>query len=752
MRNFTKAIIFPALASTSLAAIPAHAENVSGAAETTAADSSSDQISDIVVTARRRAEPLQKTPLAITAVDAVRLQEARATDITGLTNLAPSVQVQRNSANASSVFPFIRGFGSKSSNPASEPAVALSVDGIFLSTVIGSYINLADVEAVEVQRGPQGTLVGKNAPAGVLSLRTRRPKFDFNGQVRFDYGSYGDFQAFGYVDVPIVADKLAWTMSYFHHGSDGYTRNIGTGELQSGLKTQTIRTALLATPNDNITWEISGQDDQDRGETVGSRNISDKNRIIIPTAKYVVTTPKVSTTCTNAFALAYCTSFLPNTAYNTTDAQSLPDSDSWGYNIVSDLNINTGPVNLTSVTGYRKFHEDVTSDIDGTRLSILTIRNHGTYKQFSQEFRLASSDGGGMDMGGKLNWLVGAFYLWFDYSRPVDQVALGGASKNFQHGRNISKAIFANFDYELVDGLHVAGGLRQTWDQKEHDSLAPNGYASLQNAKWKDFSYDGSINYSVTPDAMVYFRYATGYRGGAFAGNPTSALNEALVNPETVKSYEIGAKADFFDHRLRVNIAAYSTKYYDLQRTITQSIAVTPFFITIPSNIAAASTKGLEVEVIAKPVKNFELRGNVAYIDPKYTKFTANLTGNIGDGATDNTSLPFPYISDWTASFGGSYKVDLGGNGSLKLSADYSYRSKYNVTDIGLALGQQKAFSLVNASLKWTAPGDRYSVTAYGRNLTKARYIDGGDQTGFITTFVSDGAPRTFGVSVDAKF
>lgn len=745
------------LATTIFIASPALAQQVQPD-ESGATVVSEGGLEDIVVTARRRAEPLQQTPLAVSAVNADRLAEARVSQLAQVTTLAPSLYLSRDAVVSSRILAFIRGFGSKSSDPAVDPAVPITIDGIYQGMQIGTFINLFDVETVEVLRGPQGTLLGKNSPAGGLSIRTRRPSGRFAGMAQVDYGSYGDLQVRAYLDVPVAQDKLAATISYFRQRSDGYIRNTVFNDRRGGIYSQSLRLGLLATPNDDVTWYVSGQYDLDKGEDPSVRNISTTTRLVIPTANYSAAPAPISLTCVAPVSAGLCASgALPNQRRYTTMGSILPRRDNKNLSLVSDLAVDAGPISIASVTGYRRFLERSNQDIDGTQIGILDVFQRGNYKQLSQEGRISSNDGGGLDLDGKLNWLVGAYYFYFDYDRTINQIALGTAGKNNQQQTTNSYALFAHAEYKLTEQLIASAGMRKTWDHKRHNSRSVNFFRGLdtrvvESASWSNFSIDATLEYHLTSDKMIFARYAEGYRGGGFTGVPATAALAAKVDPETVTSYEGGIKMDFFNRRARLNIATYIAKYKDLQRSISVSTPFPPFYVQLPKNIAAATTKGFEVEAQLRPVQPLTIRGSIGYVDAKYTSYVANLTTVQANGETDNSALKFPFISKWTASLGITYDVSLNDLGKLVLAGDYAYRSRYNMTDQSYDFAEQKGYGLLSASITWTDASDRFSLSVYGKNLTDKYHLEEADAVGGLTTWVAEGSPRTYGISAGFKF
>jgi len=763
--NLRRAFKITLLGITALAASPVFAQpSESG---TSVFSKAANGLEEVVVTARRRSESVQSVPLAVSAIPAVRLEKTHAVSIADLVNLSPSVNFIRNATNPSSLFPFIRGFGSKSSDPSAEPPVAFTLDGIYQAYVIGLFVNLFDVEGVEVEKGPQGTLLGKNAPAGGVSVTTRRPKDEFGGMAQVDYGSYNDLELRGYVDVPIVPGKLDSTISYFRQTSDGYVYDTRLGKNIGGLDTQSARVGLLFRPTEQVTWYVTSQYDLDRGEQYPNRNISDLSFLTIPTVTYPAASPaKISSTCSSPFSAALCRNgTLPVTQHYTTLSDSLPNRDSSAFSITSDLKVDAGPVSITSVSGYRKFHENNYVDISGAGARIFNSHFLGNYTQASEEVRMASRDGGGLDMNGKLNWLAGAYYFHNSHSRLNDSVIFGADSPNYQAMQNDSYAVFAHAEYKLTKELSLSAGGRESWDSKTKQSIGtgttipntffgqpPSGYQANQAASFSNFSAEATLSYKVSGDMLTYFRFAQGYRGGGFNGVPGTAALVTIFSPEIVNSYELGAKMDFLDHRARLNVSAFHNDFSNLQRTITQPILVAPFFVQLPQNIASAVTQGIDIESQLRPFPELTLRGNVGYLDAHYTSFLANVTGVGIIGVTDNKSLKFTYASKLTALIGATYDKSLGSMGSVTFNTDYAYRSALNVTDLNFSQFRQKAYGLLSADISWDDPSGKYRVSVYGKNLLNTYYFDGGDAIGGVSSYVTDGAPQTIGASVRIRF
>ncbi|WP_340313432.1 TonB-dependent receptor [Rhizorhabdus argentea] len=713
---------------------------------------------DIIVTARRREESLQQTPLAVSAVDATMLARAHATDLTNIKALAPNLLLERSAVNPSSLFAYLRGFGTKTSDPAVEPALSVNIDGIYLGSNFAGVINLFDVEAVEVMRGPQGTLFGKNSPAGAINVRTRRPKNEFGGVIEASYGRFDDFQIRGYIDLPVVNDKLAATVSYALHRSDGYIRNVTQDRWVGGTDTQSLRLAFRATPSDMIDWYVSAQYDRDRSDSSIARSITttDPEQLRIPTAIYNTPggVPRLGSLCTRPATASACVS-PPAAPYTTRNNQTPVENSGRAYSITSDLKVEAQVVDVAFLTGYRRNRQFTPLDVDGTGFTHTHALTWQKDSQFSQEIRVSSAKNGGLDFDGKLNWLLGAFYYQYEYDRKQN---FNLAATRQSDGLTKSGAIFAHAEFSLTDALILSAGARQTWDSKRHNFVIigtfPGGPSYGERRSWSNLSVDATVEYHFARDQMIYARFAQGYRGGGFLGDPTSPLRLNPYDPETVDSYEIGLKSDFFDNRARLNLTGFISKYDGLQRQLVVADPANPAvgFTQQTRNIAKATIQGIEFEAQARPISALSLRASLGYLDAKYDSFFANVTGSGADPATDNTALRFPYTSKWTATVGANFEQELGEAGTLELSADYTWRSRYNLNNLNEPFGEQKGYGLLSSTLRWRDALPGLSIAVYGQNLTNKRYLAFADTSGGIGAIVAEAMPRTWGISAGYKF
>jgi iron complex outermembrane receptor protein len=711
----------------------------------TAGESGTDQsaLQEIIITAaRKRNEDVQSVPIAITALSAADLEQRGVTGFTDLSGLAPSLELHRSVASVSQASIFLRGFGSDSNDPSIDPPIAVVVDGIYQPTFSGNLVDLFDVQSVEIERGPQGTLLGKNAPTGALMITSRRPTGDYGSEVQVGYERFGMVRAKARSDFPIISGILAGNFSISYAEGGDYVRDLYTGRTEfGGVNAKTVRGSLLFTPSSNFKWYVSARAELRRDPQSGVRDIS-----------YYGANGPLQRGAIECAVFGFCTPTQPNT--NSADLTGATRSDT--VYVTSQMDYSLTPVTLTSLTGYIHDHHVNVSDSDAVELPLLgSPDNPAHYSQVSEEVRLASNKNGGLDLNGRLDWLFGGYFSNFRYEDTEGFNILGTILGNNQQGTSRSEALFGHAIYKITDAWSVSVGGRETWDRKTHDYISTGETIRYFDAPatWNNFSVDTGTQYQISPHQLAYFRFGQGYRGGGFQGLPSPGGTGGTYNPETVNTLEIGMKADFLEQRLRVNAAAYDSTYHDLQQSVLKSLPIAPFFQQIIGNAASAKTRGAELEVTAVPMERLTLNASLGYIDAKYEDFVASI---IPGPPTDNSQFPFPYTSKWTGSLGESLRMSLPNNlGSATLNASWDYRSAYSAANLPYPAAQVGGLGLVDASLKLTDNSGRYSLSFYGQNITNHQWptsiltVPGQVAPFFITL---DSKPAVYGVTFDAKF
>ncbi|MET0984833.1 MAG: TonB-dependent receptor, partial [Steroidobacteraceae bacterium] len=335
--------------------------------------------------------------------------------------------------------------------------------------------------------------------------------------------------------------------------------------------------------------------------------------------------------------------------------------------------------------------------------------------------------------------------------------AFGAQSQQNERVERDSQAVFGHLDYEILDAWTISLGARHSWDETKHRfSLRQPGIEvppldNSQKAKFQNNSYEAGTQYQLTPDHMVYFRYAEGYRGGGFVGLPGSLDAAVGFGPETSKSYEVGFKTQWLENRLLVNITLFDVKFKDMQRDITQS-GPNNTFVQVTANAADATTKGIEFESFFRPVPEFTVHATFGYLKAEYTSYeSVNATNG---QVIDLSDTPMPYAPEYTASGSAEYTVPFNpvfGFDSAEFFVSYDWRSKFTESNTNHPSGFQDEYGVASAAVSFDA-GDRYKVTLYGDNLFDKRFITLGDDVGGLIAHAYDNIGRTYGAKFGMKF
>jgi iron complex outermembrane receptor protein len=702
-------------------------------------------LNEIVVTgSRRRTESVQSVPLAITVVNAASIERNRIETVEDLSRVAPNLTITRQTGGPNAAVIFMRGFGNYNNDPATDPPIALYVDGIYQPIASGTNMDTFGVESVEVERGPQGTLLGKNAPTGAISITSRRPTGEWGGAGAISYERFDQKEIKGRINIPVVPGLLALNASLAYKEGGDYIRasQFGNRRLYGGQEILAARIGALFTPSDNFELLVQLNGENTRNSQFGTRD-------------YGYLPPSGLQSRSLACGLFGDCTPTPRFVSDTTSKRPNRSDD---RQAAATATWKLTPLTVTSVTGYKTLNEIGFSDFDGSIAPVGFQTGTDTkYHQFSQEVRLSSASGGGLDLGGHLDWVLGGFYSNFKYKTNWNLVPLGNPVSNNQDGRTKSYALFGHFIYKFSEKLNATIGMRQSWDKKTHSYRNYGQTVTFVDTplSFKNFSMEAGVQYKFTPSQMVFFRYAEGYRSGGYQGTPAGNVQRPY-NPETVKSYEAGVKADFFDHRLRTNLAVFQSDYRDLQRSTFVSIPVSPFVALFTNNAASARVRGIELETTIVPIDALTLSLSGTYLRPKYKNYVASVVP--GQAPQDISHFPFPNSPKYTVKFAPQYVADLGGSGKLNLHGDLSYSTSYNTSDIPFPLARVRPMALVNAGVKWEDPSDRYYVEVYGRNLTNRYYIQNYNSQptapGGLTFFAIgiEARPRTWGVGAGFKF
>lgn len=709
-----------------------------GAPQSADTDRAVEAEGDIVITGSRlRQESVQDTPIAVAVMSAAQVEKLNATDIIGLSGKIPNLTVSTLGTAPNTPVISLRGFLTQAQDIAIEPGIPVYIDGVYQSTIAGSLSDMYDVERVEVLRGPQGTTLGKNASAGAVLVTRSRPTGRLEGRFNVEYGSYNLFQAQGLLNFPIIDGTLAGKVYAGFRRRDDWVENLAVpGGDMGGEKRGSVRGALLFTPTSDISYYLTGDYIWDRSSQLGGRSV------VLPRDRICA----VYNVCTPDLQVGKTRSGLVNKP--TVDDINITGVGDWAF----------GGAKLSSITGFRKYEEVNVNDFDKTPFPALELHKGLTeLEQFSQEVRL-SSERGGLDFGGKLDWLIAGYYGHSNAYQAVSQISFGNPVSQAQRVIRDSYALFSHIDFHLTDELTLAGGVRHSWDTTRHiyglsrANPIPATPTFSEEKTFENTSYEAGLQYKVAKDKMVYFRYAEGYRGGGFLGTPSSVANARSYDPETSRSYEIGAKTQWLDRSLQLNVTLFRTEFQNLQKQVGR-LGANGSLIQVIDNAADAVIQGVEFESVLRPTHGLQIDISASYLDARYKEY---ISQNAAGDTIDLSDLPFQFAPKYTLSVAPQYEFNLAGepmgfhtasiSGRLTFSDEYEISSAVPPSPIG----HQPSYETVD--LSFDLRGDRFTLGAYVSNLFDKHYLLYGNEPANLIGFQVDNIGRTIGVKLGARF
>jgi iron complex outermembrane receptor protein len=746
---------------------------------------------EILVTARRRAERAQDVPIALTAVDGATLQRTGYGTLNQIADLTPSLNIR--SLNPRNTFANIRGLGSNSTqNDGLEVGVGIYIDDVYYGRIGSSQFDLIDLERVEVLRGPQGTLFGKNTTAGAINIATREPSFtpEFRGEASVGENSYWQLRASG--NIPLLDDRIALRLTTAHTEADGTLVNDYNGAKLGWHRDNSARAQLLLQPTETLKVKLIA----DYAEQNSNRATSFLG---------IVTRYDNGAAISNNFAdrlarLRYTPSFGisdPFARHISVNAPVDARMTSAGVSAKADLNL--GAATLTSITAYRAWNWMPHNDSDFLPLDI--NRQGGTsnrQSQFSQEVRFASTSERTID------YVMGAYYFW-QVVRAVSRFELGSdyaawnnptanqtianyAFTGFQSNsaadpRTKSVALFGQATWHATDALSVTGGLRFTHEKKQASyrqyTAAGNNLALLSDADRKavqalrdglypetsafnaesDNALTGQVNiaYKIAPDILAYATYSRGVKSGGVNVGQVPAGVSAIVKPEKIDAFEAGLKTQFWDRRITANLAAFTTDVAEYQTAIVEPIGTTTLARRYISNIPGVRSRGFEADVSVAPSHYVRLGASAAYSDTYYKYYpNAQSPAEIrNQGQIQNLSgrqLPNVPKFIYTLSVDLAYPVQLLEDSVLYLRADFNHRSAFSTDDTGSRYSSLPGYGVANARMGVRVEEGRWDLSVWARNLFDKQYFNALSTaaTGLISGTIGD--PQQFGATLRAQF
>jgi len=745
-----------------------------------AAAQDATEVETIVVTAQKRAEDIQDVPMAVSAISGDQIEKRGVTSVTELARFLPSVQITQSNNNRNTTV-FIRGVGTSGTNPGIEASVGLFLDGVYLPAAGPIQVNLQDIASIEVLRGPQGTLYGRNTPVGAINMTTRAPQQAPEAMLTGTIGNYADKRLGGYVGGGIT-DNLAGRLSFWIADRKGYEHNLFTDDDVNGSSQRGLRGRLKWTPAEDVDVNLIAY-----YAHINSHCCTPD--VINPTGTRGIATP--------GFLAASAAVGRPFRNYDDRDHVVDDDyegrnaTDSYGASIQVDKDL-WGGHTLTSITAYNAYDDNITQlAADAVPLDVTRGFQRLVAEVYSEELRLLSPS------DQRLEYIAGVYLFREDMRYDTQSVAGTQATRVFPGNARVipgefnhfyyrqateSAAAFGQLTFNVTDAFRITGGARYSWDRKDSfiaSVNSPGGTAQFRSGypvnivgdvsrSEKKFTWSLGAQYDLTPDIMGYVLAATGYKTGGFNARAAAPNTPFEFDAENSMNYEIGLKSTLLDGALVLNVDIYRTTLKDFQDSLLNPITGTGFIV---GNAGERRSQGVEADARWRLTRDFSLNGSLSYNDAEFTDYTA---GQCYAGQTANGSKPgscnFNGLRpsqnpkwQWSLAFAWTHDIDFRET-ALFANGDIAYTSSQYLNPTRDPRSYEGAYTLVGLRAGIQAQDGRWRLSAYGKNLTdEAFYLQSSAHplsflmsaggTAAVDSFVGwYGPPRTYGVELQVKF
>ena len=740
------------------------------------------QIEEIVVTAQKREENLQDTPIAITVFTEESLEGRMINDISKLADFTPNVIFDTTTpisglSNGAAVF--IRGVGQLDFGLTTDPGVGTYIDGVYSSRAVGGVLDVVDIERIEILRGSQGTLFGRNTIGGAINITTKRPAETFGGMVEATFGEFERTDFKGSVDIPI-AEKFLTKFAFSSKNRNGFVDRISVGDRLGNEDRQSARGSFLLQATDDIelyaTLDYTNIDEQSAGSVmVGITEFPGAPPLLAPSSTWAYNQVFVPA---NPGTVPYTPEQFLLDGNDRTLATGPTGTDLESFGATLTFSWSLPWFEFKSISSYRDTEGEFYRDPDNSSIQITETSNPNyNHEQFSQELQVT-----GALFNDRLQYVLGAYYFEEDGTddvfvpiygalpTPAGLLALPLYINNFVLVDNSSKAVFGQGTFDLTDQVAVTFGLRYTEDDKsfgyrQYISPDPGGNIAVLallgppvtvpgpagdivfwdevSDEFTELNIRAGIEYQFNDDTLLYFTYADGYKSGGFNFRYVVPRAGPLAfAPETLESYEVGVKWQGLDDRLRLNAAGFISEYSDVQIQLFETGGG-----PLTQNAGVADIIGVEVEVTAVPHERLLLNAGFGYIDAEYDELNLPTT-NVAQAINLDTKLP--NTPETTVNISADYTHPLAW-GSLIVRGDYRYTDDlYNDAQNSPFL-YQDGYHTFNASLTFTTGNWDFSV--FGTNLTDKRFITSGDSNfGLGFHEANYNRPREFGGLIRYRF
>lgn len=706
-------------------------------------------LEEVIVTAKKRDENMQDVPIAISAFSGDTMNEIGVTRAGQLGDYVPGLEITAPAGEGSQLLVFLRGAGLADFAPNNAGPIGFYADEVFISSPILTSFQFLDLQRVEVLKGPQGTLYGRNTTGGAIKFISNKPTEEFEANFLGSYGNYGTTKLEASVSGPLT-DSIRARAAISKNDSDGFVDNLVTGEDENGIDVLTWRTIVDADLGDSTTMRFNlhgAKTDQ-------------------PTSKY----NHVGLLPGGTDVLGYAgPDDLYKGEYNRNDDKV--ETDAIGGYVQFDVDFDDFA--FTSITAYDDMDSSLAEETDASPLDMLWIESDYDSDTFSQELRLAGSTE-------TVTWLAGVYYLDEDYdqkayydlfgelraftggvSDPTGELfgapILNALAKISQNTKTY--AVFGQADIDITEKLTATLGLRYTDEERTFDTSAtliddvlfgPDGLEAynFSDLDFSDdqFSWRVGMDYITDSDALLYTSISRGFKSGGFNGSLLSfdadeaALQAKPYDSEFVTAYEVGYKGEFAEGRLRLNAALFYNDFEDLQVFTFTNTGDLP--VSVLDNASSADVTGLELDVVWYPTDSLLLNVSAAFMDSELKDFET-------DGGTDLSGNEISLTPETSVTALARYDHDLGDLGSAFVQATAAYRSSFFFTPDNADFLEQDSYTLVSARIGYSHPSDKWGLALFGNNLTEEEYINFAfdlSDFGVIPEFA--GVPRTYGIEL----
>ncbi len=751
-----------------LAATPAHADDQLPPQSAAPAGQHGVQIEEIIVTAQKRTQNIQDIPIAVSALDSDTLKSLGIKSSDEISEFMANLQIGLPAGKGNQPIIAIRGVGLNDTNTNNAGPNGVYVDEVYMSSPASQTFQTFDLDRVEVLKGPQGTLYGRNTTGGAINYISAKPTDDPQALAHVSYGSFNTYQIDGMVSGPIT-DQVNGRLAFVHNASDGYMENLANGKYANGANDYAYRGQIAAKPSDDLTLLLNLH-----GGRVDTRPTEYRQLGTLSSSLSQCPNDQIlAGDCTDLYGYKAPRGFYQGN-YNRDQNLKI---NSYGGSVRADYIL--GAVTFTSISAFEssnKFHPE---DTDAEPHRLLEVDFGVLSKSYTQEFRAAGS-------GETYHWLGGVYYLKENLTQNQKASALldidaiyfpgvgnGNALIGTGHSTQNTDAYagYGQADYEIIDRTRLTLGGRYTYERKTFDTAAllsteTNGafpapsplYAAQENLSNGAASWRAALDYRLATQILAYASISTGFKSGGFNGgilstNPADALRQLQpIKPEHVTAYETGFKSDLLDKRLRLNGAAFYYDYTDMQvYNLIPAAAVGGLPVSVLDNAPTATIEGLELEADAEPVRNLTTRVNLGVLDTKMGHF---ISGAGTSEIADFTGHRLPLAPKFTAESIVEYVIGMPNDDQVKAETSLSYRSKQFFDVRNDPLLTQTGYWLLNARLAYVTRDGRWELAGFGKNLTATQYLNYAvnisSPFGLLEEVV--GAPRSGGVEVTFRY